>query len=69
LTSARCCDDSYMCSWWWVEFPPETCRASSLQKYNKLYIVTYRWTIVHIYSTVQLFTFTPLYNCTAIFRS
>jgi hypothetical protein len=39
LTSARCCNYSYMCSWWWVELPPETCRASSLHKYNKLYIV------------------------------
>ena len=26
LTSARCCNYSYMCSWWWVELPPETCR-------------------------------------------
>jgi hypothetical protein len=24
---ARCCNYSYMCSWWWVELPPETCRA------------------------------------------
>ena len=27
LTSARCRDYSYMCSWWWVESPPKTCRA------------------------------------------
>jgi len=27
LTSARCCNYSYMCSSWWVELPPETCRA------------------------------------------
>jgi hypothetical protein len=27
LTSARCCNYSYMCSWWWVELPTETCRA------------------------------------------
>jgi len=27
LTSSRCCNYSYMCSWWWVELPPETCRA------------------------------------------
>jgi hypothetical protein len=27
LTSARCCNYSYMCSWLWVELPPETCRA------------------------------------------
>jgi hypothetical protein len=25
LTGARCCDYSYMCSWWWVELPPEKC--------------------------------------------
>jgi len=48
LTSARCCNYSYMCSWWWVELPPKTCRASSLQKYNKLYIVTSCWTIIDI---------------------
>jgi hypothetical protein len=50
LTSARCCDYSYMCSWWWVELPPETCRASSLQKYNKLYIVASCWTIIDLTS-------------------
>jgi hypothetical protein len=27
LTSARSCNYSYMCSWWWVELPPETCKA------------------------------------------
>jgi len=27
LTSNRCCNYSYMYSWWWVELPPETCRA------------------------------------------
>jgi hypothetical protein len=27
LTSARCCNYSYMCSWWWVTLPPGTCRA------------------------------------------
>jgi hypothetical protein len=26
-TSPRCCDYSYICSWWWVELPSETCRA------------------------------------------
>ena len=35
-----------MCSWWWVELPPETCRASSLQKYNELYRVASCWTII-----------------------
>jgi len=27
FTSARCCNYSYMCSRWWVELPPEACRA------------------------------------------
>jgi len=27
LISARCCNYSYMCCWWWVELPPKTCRA------------------------------------------
>ena len=51
LTSARCCDYSYMCSWWWVELPPETCRASSLQKYDKLYIVESRRIIHNVVAT------------------
>ena len=29
LTSARCCRYSWVCSWWCVEIPPETCRAVS----------------------------------------
>jgi hypothetical protein len=40
---------SYMCSWWWVELSPETCRASSLQEYNTLNIVAYVWTIIDIH--------------------
>jgi len=31
-----------------MELPPETCTASSLHKYNKLYIVASYWTIIHI---------------------
>ena len=27
LTSTRYCKYSYVCSWWWVEISPETCRA------------------------------------------
>ena len=27
LTSTRYCKYSFVCSWWWVELPPETCRA------------------------------------------
>ena len=26
VTNTRCCRDSFMRSWWWVEVPPETCR-------------------------------------------
>ena len=35
----------WVCSWWWVEIPPEICRRD-LQKYNKLCIVTSCWTII-----------------------
>ena len=35
LTSTRYCKCSCVCSWWWVEIPPETCRAV-FQKKNKL---------------------------------
>jgi len=27
LTSTRCCNYSYICSWRWVELPPKTCRS------------------------------------------
>jgi len=27
FTNTRCCGCSDMSSWWWVEIPPETCRA------------------------------------------
>jgi len=31
LTSAWCCNYSYMCSWWWVELPPaESSRDGSI---------------------------------------
>jgi len=49
LTSARCCDYSYVCSWWWVELSPETCRTSGLQKHNKMCMVASRWTIIHTF--------------------
>ena len=61
LTRARFCNYSYMCSWWWVELPAETCRESSLQKYNKLYIVaSCWWTIIdscwYIYIYIYIYT-------------
>ena len=34
VTNTRCCRYSCMRSWWWVEVPPETCRAVS--RYNEL---------------------------------
>jgi hypothetical protein len=32
VTNNRCCRYRCMCSWWWVEVPPETCRAVSRYK-------------------------------------
>jgi hypothetical protein len=32
VTNTRCCRYSCMRSWWWVEIPPETCRAVSRYK-------------------------------------
>jgi len=32
MTNTRSCRYSCMRSWWWVEVPPETCRAISIQK-------------------------------------
>ena len=54
LTSTRCCRYSCMCSWWWVEIPPETCRAVSRD--NKLRNVVSCW----IYIRIHLFF---LLNC------
>jgi len=34
FTNARCCGYSDMCSWWWVEIPPEICRAVCRYKNN-----------------------------------
>jgi hypothetical protein len=38
VTNNRCCRYSCMRSWWWVEVPPETCKAVS--RYNKMCNVT-----------------------------
>jgi len=32
LTSTGCCRYCCLCSWWWVEILPETCRAVSRDK-------------------------------------
>jgi hypothetical protein len=29
VTNTRCRRYIFLCSWWWVEVPPETCRAVS----------------------------------------
>jgi len=34
VTNTRCCRYSCMRSWWWVEVPPETCRAVSRYKWT-----------------------------------
>jgi len=46
VTNTRCCRYSCMRSWWWVELPPETCRAVS--RYNKLRNVTSCWIYIGI---------------------
>ena len=46
LTNTRCCRCSCMRSWWWVEVPPETCRAVS--RYNKLCNVASCWMYIGI---------------------
>jgi len=53
FTNARCCGYSDMSSWWWVEIPPETCRAVYRYIVNKLYIVASCWTIIGIYFTMH----------------
>jgi hypothetical protein len=39
-TNARCCRYSDMSSWWWVEMPPETCKAVYGYKWN-VYICSF----------------------------
>ena len=41
LTSVRCCNYSYMCSWWWVQLPPRTCREVYRNIINCIYIYIY----------------------------
>ena len=47
VTNTRCCRYSCMRNWWWVEVPPETCRAVST--YNKLCNIASCWTYVGIW--------------------
>jgi hypothetical protein len=47
VTNTRCCRYSYMCSWWWVEVPPETCKA--VFKYDKLCNVASCWIYIGIF--------------------
>jgi len=46
VTNTRCCRYSFILSWWWVEVPPETCRAVS--RYNKLCNVASCWICIGI---------------------
>jgi hypothetical protein len=46
LANTRCCRYSCLRSWWWVEIPPETCRAVS--RYNKLCNVASCWIYIGI---------------------
>ena len=54
MTNTRCCRYSCLRSWWWVEVPPETCRA--VPRYNKLCNVASYW----IYIGIQLFSYVTL---------
>jgi hypothetical protein len=47
VTNTRCFRYSCMHSWWWVEVPPETCRAVS--RYNKLCNVASCWIYIGIF--------------------
>jgi len=46
VTNTRCCRYGCMCSWWWVEVPPEKCRAVS--RWNKLCKVASCWIYIGI---------------------
>jgi hypothetical protein len=46
VTNTRCCRYSCMRSWWWVEVPPETCRA--VPYINKLCNVASCWIYEYI---------------------
>jgi hypothetical protein len=46
VTNTRCCRYSCLRSWWWVEAPPEICRAVSRQ--NKPCNVASCWTYIRI---------------------
>jgi len=46
LTSTRCRKYSYICSWWWVELPPETCRAVYRIIINCIFVPC--WTVTDI---------------------
>ena len=48
LTSTRRCTYSCVCSWWWVEIPPETCRAVFPEVNKVCYVAScwkYIWTL------------------------
>jgi len=49
LTSARCCNYSYKCSWWWMELPPKTCRTvyRSIINCIQSHLVGHLWKLIH----------------------
>jgi len=47
LTNIRYCRCNCMCSWWWVEVTPETCRAVS--RHNKLCKFASCWIYIGMY--------------------
>jgi len=58
LTSARCCNYSYMCSWCWVELPPEPCRAvyRNIIKctYSRILLDNYwHWFVMHGHMNIK----------------
>ena len=74
VTNNRCCRYSCIRSWWWVEIPPETCRAVSRYKlcnvascwiYIYIYIYIY-WTILTMHGPINvkfILTFLFLWRC------
>jgi len=52
LTSTRCCRYIIACSWWWVEIPPETCRAAfryTVYLHPVGYILEYRMMLLNVF--------------------
>jgi hypothetical protein len=61
VTNTRCCRYSCLRFWWWVEVPPETCRAVS--RSNKLCNVASRWIYIRIRQEYFIRQFTSIFDC------